>query len=220
MKQTSSRTDRYARKEIHDRYGFMLERGYEVVSVEDVPAGWQAALRKTGLVVKLYWARGEEDVSFWTDALPPDEFFGIGSVVYAVTGEKIPLKSYDDLSGELRKYLDTIEKYFQSEPVNMRDSLKAAQEQYHAELISGAAATAEAVHSKEQKRIPILHYPLLAVVLLLLFGVLTTLYMVLLERLPSFFSTEADFFTPYVGVGAALLAVFTLLLLRRWIKWS
>ncbi len=225
MKQTSPRVVKFAMQDIHEKYEILLERGYEIVFVEGIPAGWQALLRKSGLEVKLFRARGEDDVLFRTEALPPDEFFDIGSVVYAATGERIPLKSYDDLSGEVRKYIAAIESYFQSEPVNLRDSLKAAQEQYHAELSASVGmvypeGASETAPPKEPKRIAILYYPLMAVVLLLLLGALTTLYAVLLDRLVSSFSTEADFYTPYLAVGAVLLAVLTLLFLRRWVKWS
>lgn len=213
MKQTTSRSTQFALQYIREKYGIMQERGYELVSVEDVPAGWQALFRKPGLDVKIFRARGEDDVSFRTGVQPTDEFFDIGSVVYAALGEKIPLASYDDLSRDLRKYIARIEAYFQGNPANIRDSLRAARKEYHEAL-----APVSVVPPQEPKRNPILYYPLLAVVVLLLFGALTTLYAVLLDRLFAAFSLEADSYGLFMGAGAVILAIGTLLVLRRWIK--
>lgn len=210
MKQTTSRTIQHALKHINEMYGFMLERGYEVVSVEDVPAGWQVVLRKPDLVVRIYRARGEDYVSFRTRTQPPDELFDIGSIVYAATGEKIPLSSYDDLSKELQKYLDQIESYLQGEPVKIQNSLRVAEKEYREALIPQGV-----VAPKEPEIIPILHYPLMVIVILLLVGALTTLYMVLLDRLFSAFSLDADTYGIFMGVVSLLLAIGTVLIFRR-----
>jgi hypothetical protein len=210
MKQTTSRTVQYALKYFKETYGFILQRGYEVVSVEDIPAGWQVVLRKSDLVVRILRARGEDDVSFRTSTQPPGEFFDIGSVVYAATGEKIPLSSYDDLSKELQTYLDKIEAYWQGEPVKIRDSLQVAQREYRETL-----TPVQVVSPKEPKIIPVLHYPLMGIVLLLLFGALTTLYAVLLDRLFSTFALGTDPSTLLTGVVSPLLAICTMLLFRR-----
>lgn len=55
----------------------------------------------------------------------------------------------------------------------------------------------------------------MAIVLLLLFGALLTLYMVLLDRLLAAFSLEADSFGIFMGVIPVLLAIGTMLLFRR-----
>jgi len=210
MKQINSWSYQNALKYINETYGFMLERGYEVVSVDDIPAGWQIVLSKSDLVVRILRARGEDDVSFRNSTQPLDEFFDIGSVVYAAMGEKIPLSSYDDLSKELQKYLDRIETFFPDEYLKNPDSLRAAQKEYRDTL-----TPAQVTSPQEPKIIPILHYPLMVMVILLLFGALTTLYAVLLDRLFSTFSLGVDSSTLIVGVFSPLLAIGTLLLFRR-----
>lgn len=205
MNQTTSRAVRDALKYINETYGFMLERGYEVFSVEDYDLGWQVLLRKPDLFVRILRTRGEEYVSFRTSTQPPDEFIDIGSVVYAATGEKIPISGND--SKELQKYLDKIETYFEGEYVKNEDSLRVAQKEYRETL-----PPVEVISPKEPGIIPILHYPLMVIIILLLFGALTTLYMVLLDRLFSAFSLEADSYGIFMGVGSLLLAIGTMLL--------
>src|SRR5215211_4475477 len=90
MKQTNSRAVRDALKSIHDTYGFMLARGYEVVSAGDYDLGWQVVLRKQDVFARIIRSRGEEEIYFRMGTLPPDEFTDIGSVIYAATGDKIP----------------------------------------------------------------------------------------------------------------------------------
>lgn len=210
MKQTNSQADQNALKYINLSYGFMLERGYEVVSVDDIPAGWQVVLSKPDLVVRILRARGEDDISFRNSTQPLEDFFDIGSVVYAATGEKIPLSSYDDLSKELQKYLEKIETFFQGEQVKTWGNLRVAQKEYRETLTPAQVASPQ-----EPKIILILHYPLMVMIILLLFGALTTLYAVLLDRLFSTYSLGADFSTFIVGVFSPLLAIGTLLLFRR-----
>lgn len=210
MKQINSWSYQNALKYINETYGFMLERGYEVVSVDDIPAGWQIVLSKSDLVVRILRARGEDNVSFRISTQPLEEFFDIGSVVFAATGEKIPLSSYDDLSEELQKYLDKTETYLQGEQIKTLDNLRVAQKEYRETLIPAQVASPQ-----EPKIIPILYYPLMVMIILLLFGALTTLYAVLLDRLFSTYLLGADSSTLIVGVFSPLLAMGTLLLFRR-----
>lgn len=214
MKQMSSRTVQYVSKYIREKYGFMLESGYQVVSMEDIPGGWQALFRKPELVVRIFRVKGEDDVAFQTGALPPDEFFDIGSVVYAATGEIIPLSSYDDLSQDLQKYIGRIETYFQGKPVNLQDSLRAAQREYRAAINPAGAASPAFKPPEEPRKIPFLYYPLLGIVLVLIFGALTTLYAVLLEQLFLAFSLDPDSYDIFRLAGAVLLALGTMLIFR------
>ena len=207
MKQTTSRPVQDGLKYIDAVYGFMLQRGYNVVTAEDIPMGWQVVLRKPDLVVRIQRTRGEEDISFRTAAQPPDEFFDIGSVVYAGTGAKIPLASYSGLSKELQKYIDRIETYFHGDPVLIQDSLIAAKKEYRATLIPVQPAS-----PKKPAIIPVLHYPLMAVIMLLLFGALITLYMVLLNGMLSAFSLDADTYGIFIGIASLLFAVGTMYL--------
>jgi LPXTG-motif cell wall-anchored protein len=71
------------------------------------------------------------------------------------------------------------------------------------------------IHPKEEKIIPILYYPLLGIILLLLFIVLTTLYMAVLDRLFAAFSWDPDSYTMFMGIAAVLLSIATMLLFRR-----
>ena len=64
MKQTNSQTFRNVVKSINATYGFMLARGYEVVSVDDYDLGWQAVLQKQDLFAQIVRSRGEEEYSF------------------------------------------------------------------------------------------------------------------------------------------------------------
>ena len=208
MTQTSSRAVRDGLKYIHETYGFMLERGYEVLSINDYDLGWQVVLQKSDLFVRVIRTRGDDFVSFRTGTQSPDEFIDIGSVVYAATGDKIPVSGDD--SKELQKYLDKIETYFEGEYVKNEDGLRVAQKEYRETL-----PRLEIGSSKEPEIIPILHYPLMGIILLLLFGALTTLYMVVLDRLFSAFSLDSDSYGIFMGVISLLLAIGTMLLFWR-----
>lgn len=177
MKQTNSRDFRGVSKSIRDTYGFMLDRGYEVVSVDDYDLGWQAVLRKQDVFARIIRSRGEEEIYFRMGTLPPDEFTDIGSVIYAATGDKIPRSESSDIK-VIDQYLDKIETYFEGEYVRNKDSLRAAQEEYYA-----AFSQRGVVSPPEPKGTPILHYPLIAIILLLIFGGLVTLFLVLADRL-------------------------------------
>lgn len=211
MKPTNSRAVQDGLKYINETYGFMLERRYEVFSAEDADVGWQVVLRKPDLFVKILRTRGDDYVSFRTSAQPPDEFIDIGSVVYAATGEKIPISGND--SKELQKYFNKIETYFEGEYVKNEDSLRVARKEYRETL-----PRVEVINPKEQRRISILYYPLMGIILLLLFGALTTLYMALLDRLFSAFSVDADSYGIFMGIVSILLAIGTILIFRRWTK--
>jgi hypothetical protein len=201
-----------ALQSIHKEFGFMFEQGYEVYSAKDDPnAGWpvwEVILQKQDLFVRLYAERGVlEDLSFRTTAQPPDEFTDIIVVVHALTGKQwVPsisnrTKSYADL---LRKHIDKIEAYFGGESVKIRDSIRTAKKEYR-----------QAITPKQEKIIPILHYPLMAMIFLLLAGFLTTLYMVLLDRLFFALSIDADIYRTGIPIVAILLAIGTILVFRR-----
>src|SRR5574338_778700 len=131
MKQTSSRTMRYASKILNDSYGFMLQREYEVVSIDEFELGWQALLKKQRVFARIINSRGEEEILFQTGLQPPDEFFDIGSVIYAATGEKVPpWKSSNPKV--IQQYLDRIESYLEAEYGKGPDGLRAAQKEYSA----------------------------------------------------------------------------------------
>jgi hypothetical protein len=159
----------------------MLERGYEVFSVEDYDLGWQVMLRKQDLFTRIIRSRGEEEIYFRMGTQPPDEFTDIGSVIYAATGDKIPRWESSD-SKVIEQYLNKIETYFEGEYVKNKDGLRAAQEEYFAAFSQGGV-----VVPPEPKEKPILHYPLMGIIILLILGALTTLCMVLLDRLFSAF---------------------------------
>jgi hypothetical protein len=213
MKNDNSQIVQDALKYVDEAYGFMLEKGYEVFSAKDIPMGWQVVLRKQDLFVRILQMRNEEEVHFHKTTQPPADFglddFGsgkfvdMGSVVYAATGEIIPT-SYGSHEKDLQKYLDKIETYFEGEYVINEDSLKAAQKE-----------TLEAISPKEPKTIPILHYPLMGIIILLLVGALTTLYAVLLDRLFSALSMDVDAYRPVMGMVSLLLAIGTILAFRR-----
>jgi hypothetical protein len=177
MKQTTSRVVQDALKSINENYGFMLERGYEVLSVEDYDLGWQVILRKQELLAKIIRSRGEEEIYFRMSTQPPDEFTDIGSVIYAATGDKIPRWESSDTK-VIKQYLDKIESYFEGEYLRNKDGLRAAQEEYYAAFSQGGV-----VSPPEPKVTPILHYPLMGIILLLIFGALITLCLVLADRL-------------------------------------
>jgi hypothetical protein len=138
----------------------------------------------------------------------------IGSLIYAATGDKIPRWQSSDPK-VIEQYLDRIETYFEGEYLRNKDSLRTAQEEYSAAFSQGGV-----VSPPEPKIIPILHYPLMGMVLLLLLGALATLYMVLLDRLFSAFSLNTDFYGICIGAGLLVLTVGTLLLFWRQIKKS
>lgn len=211
MKQTNSRAVRDGLMYINDIYRFMFERGYEVFSAEDYEVGWQVVLRKPDLSVRIIRTRGDDYVSFRTSTQPADEFIDIGSVVYAATGETIPLAKRD--SEVLAKYLDRIETYFEGEYVKNAESLRVAEKEYRATL-----PRVEKISPKEPKIIPILHYPLMGMVFLLLFGALATLYMVLLDRLFSASSWDPGLYGICIGAGLLPLAIGMMLLFWRQIK--
>lgn len=218
MKQTSSRDLQNGLNYVNPAYGFLLERGYEAVSSGEAFVGWQVELRKADLLMKLERTKGDEYISFRAATQPSEEFFDLGSVVYAATGEIIPL-SFDSHVKELQQYLDRIEAYFAGEYLKNPAGLQAAEVAYRETLPKGEdIPPVEVVTRRETRIIPILYYPLLVIVLLLIFGALTTLYMVLLERLVSSFSPDAEAYIPFIAAGALLLATGSMLLLRRWVK--
>jgi hypothetical protein len=211
MKQKSSRIMRDGSKYAQEKYAFMLARGYEIVSVEEGFVGWNITLRKAELFVKIEHTRGDDFISFRTATQPPQEWTEIGSVVYAATGEMT--SHAEDDNGKLQTYLDRIEAYFEHEFARDPDRLAAARTAYRATL-----PKVEPAVRKESKRIPILYYPLLAVVLLLLFGGLTTLYLLLLNGLFSTLSLETGPAGSFMAAGAILLAIGTLLVIRKWVR--
>ncbi|HEX5839955.1 MAG TPA: LPXTG cell wall anchor domain-containing protein [Anaerolineales bacterium] len=218
MKQNAPRWMQSAVKDIRKTYGFLFERGYDAFSVDVIDMGRQVTLRKQDVLIRIGESRGEEAISFRKDTPLPDEFTDIGSVIYAATGDKIP--PWESSSPKvLAQYLDRIEAYFGGEYVNNKDGLRTAQEEYYAGFSQGGVVVPpepEIIPSPPSpKIIPILHYPLMAIVLLLLFGALLTLYMVLLDRLLAAFSLEADSFGLFMGVIPLLLAIGTMLLFRR-----
>ena len=181
MKQANSRTVRDALKSIHENYRFMLERGYEVVSVDDYDLGWQVLLKKQDVLARIIRSRGEEEIYFRTSTQSSEEFTDLGSVIYAATGDKIPRRESSDIQ-VIKQYLDKIESYFKGEYVRNKDSLQAAQEEYYASF-----SQAGVVVPPEPKGKSILYYPLMGIIILLILGALTTLCMVMLDRLFSAF---------------------------------
>ena len=177
MKQTTSRAVQDALKSVHENYGFMLERGYEVLSAEDYDLGWQLLLRKQELLARIIRSRGEEEIYFRRGTQPLDEFIDIGSVIYAATEDQIPRWESSDTK-VIKQYLDKIESYFEGEYLRNKDGLRAAQEEYYAAFSQGGV-----VSPPEPKVIPILYYPLMGIILLLIFGALITLCLVLADRL-------------------------------------
>ncbi len=201
-----------ALKFINKHFRFMLDQGYEVYSAKDYPdAGWpvwEVVLRKQDLFVRVYAERGAiEELSFRTNTQPPNELTDIGSVVYGLTGEKfVPNfffwnKGYANL---LQKHLNKIESYFGSDYIQNKDSLKFAQKEYH-----------EATSPKEAKIIPLLYYPLMGIIIIILVGFLTTVYMVLLDILFSALSIDDDRYRTAMAVVSLLLAIGTILAVRR-----
>ena len=218
MQQNAPRWMQNAVKDIRKTYGFLFESGYDAFSVDLIDMGRQVTLRKQDVLVRIAESRGEETISFRKDTPLPDEFTDIGSVIYAAAGDKIP--PWESSNPKvLAQYLDRIEAYFGGEYVKNKDGLRTAQEEYYATFSQGGVVVPlepEIISSPPpSKIIPILHYPLMAIVLLLLFGALLTLYMVLLDRLLAAFSLEADSFGIFMGVIPVLLAIWTMLLFRR-----
>ncbi|HSL44359.1 MAG TPA: hypothetical protein VK897_13065 [Anaerolineales bacterium] len=89
-----------------------------------------------------------------------------------------------------------------------------------AKLAKGEYATLKLKGSTEStqgeaKIIPVLHYPLMGMVILLLCGALATLYMVLLDRLFSALSIDADIYRAGIPIVSLLLAMGTILVFRR-----
>jgi len=177
MKETRSRAVQDALYSINTNYGFMLERGYEVVSADDYDVGWQVLLRKQDLFARIIRSRGEEEMYFRTGTQPSDEFTDIGTVIYAATGEKIPRRESTDIQ-LIKQYLEKIESYFAGEYVINKDSLRAAQQEYYATSSQGRVVVPPEPEAKS-----ILYYPLMAVLILLILGGLITLGMVLVDRL-------------------------------------
>ncbi|HLO17722.1 MAG TPA: hypothetical protein VK206_23030 [Anaerolineales bacterium] len=177
MKQTNSRAVQDALKSIHENYGFMLEKGYEVVSVDDYDLGWQVVLREQDLFARIIRSRGEEEIYFQMGTQPPDKFIDIGSVIYAATGDKVPRWESSDTK-VIKQYLDKIESYFEGEYLRNKDGLRAAQEEYYAAFSQGGV-----VSPPEPRGKPILYYLLMGIIILLILGALATLCLVLADRL-------------------------------------
>ena len=176
MKETRSRAVQDALYSINTNYGFMLERGYDVVSADDYDLGWQVLLRKQDLFARIIRSRGEEEMYFRTGTQPSDEFTDIGTVIYAATGEKIPRRESTDIQ-MIKQYLEKIESYFAGEYVINKDSLRAAQQEYYAASSQGGVVVPPEPEAKS-----ILYYPLMAIIILLILGGLITLGMVLVDR--------------------------------------
>jgi hypothetical protein len=183
MKQTNPRTVRDAMKSINGTYKFMLDRGYEVSSVEDYDLGWQTVLRKQDVLAKIIRSRGEEEIFFRTSTKSFDEFTDIGSVIYAATGDKVPRWESSEPK-VIERYLDKIETYLEGEPGRNKDGFRAAQKEYSAAFAPGAVAVPpQPVATPEPKKKPFLYYPLMVIIILLILGALTTLGLVLVDRL-------------------------------------
>ena len=197
MKQTNPRTFRNVVKSINATYGFMLARGYEVISVDDYDMGWQAVLQKQDLFAQIIRSRGEEEIFFRPGTLPPDEFIDSGSVIYAATGDQIP--RWESSSPKvIEQYLDKIETYFVGEYVRNKEGLRAAQKvisdaswKAYYETVGRAeeeaASQRAAVVPPDPKGNPIIDYPLKIIIIVLILGAVVTLCMVLLDRLVSLF---------------------------------
>ena len=139
-------------------------------------------------------------------------------MVYAATGEIIP-QSYDSHVEQLKKYLDRIEAYFAGEYLKNPAGLRTADDEYRKTLPKvEMIPPEELVNPKKTRIIPILYYPLLGIILLLLFGALTTLYMVLLDRLLFALSLDPDAYGLFSAAGAILLAIGSMLLIQRCVK--
>ena len=187
---------RKALKHVQETYGFLFERGYAVVSGGTIEMGWQVVLRKGDLFIRIEQVREEDELYFRKGAPPPDKFTDSGSVIYAATGDDLP-RWESSTPKVLQQYLDRIETYFDGEYVRNPDSLRAAEEEHYKqdyarfedtlraaqELHDAAVAQAGAVPPSAPKATPLLHYPLIVIILLLILGGLITLCAVLVERL-------------------------------------
>lgn len=195
MKPLNSRAYRDVLKHIRENYGFMLERGYELVSVDEYDLGWQAVLGKEDVLARIIRSRGEDEISFRTAAQSPDEFTDLGSLIHAATGEIIPRWESSDIR-VIRQYLERVEDYFKAGYLRNKDSLRVAQEEYFAAFSQSGVPprTAEeefyaefpqagVLMPPEPKRKPLLYYPLMGVIILLILTGLATLGMILLDRL-------------------------------------
>jgi len=161
----------------------MLDRGYEVFSVDDYDLGWQTVLRKQDVLAKIIRSRGEEEIFFRTSTEPFDEFTDIGSVIYAATGDKVPRWESSEPK-VIERYLDKIETYLAGEPVRNKDGFRTAQKEYYATFAQGTVALpSEPVAPPESKKKPFLYYPLMVIIILLILGALATLGLVLVDRL-------------------------------------
>jgi tetratricopeptide (TPR) repeat protein len=125
------------------------------------------------------------------------------------------IKDFDRFLGistdhQKRSFVEEQLKKIRGGYVNNEDSLRVAQKEHRARL-----PQAEIASPKEPAIIPFLHYPLIGMILLLIFGALTTLYMVLLNGLFSAFSLDPGFYGLVMGVVSLLLAIGTMFLFRR-----
>jgi hypothetical protein len=184
MKQHTSWWVQRAVKDIQQTYPVLSDKGYEFFSAELIDLGRQVTFRKQDLLVRIEEVRGEQEIYFRMGPPPPDEFTDIGSVIYAATGDKIRRSESSDPK-VLAQYLDRIEAYFTGEYVKNKDSLRAAQDEYYAAFLqAGVVVPPESeIIPTESKKIPILHYPLIVIILLLIFGGVVTLCLVLVDRL-------------------------------------
>lgn len=212
MKQDNSQFIQKALKHINEIYGFLFEKGYSVFSAEAVSMGWQVILKRQDVFIKILEFRGEEEIFFRMGTQVSDEFTDIGSVIYAATGDKIPRWKSSD-PDVLEQYLTKIEAYFMGEYVKNQVGLNVAQKEYFAAFAQGGV-----VAPPKPKVIPILHYPLMGIIVLLLFGVLTTFYMALLDRLLTAFSLDGSSYGMFMGITSLLLAIGTLLVFWMWRK--
>ena len=219
MKQTGWRGFGGVVKSVQKTYGFLFEKGYEVISAGGYDMGWQVVLRKQDLDARIIRSRGEESISFRAGSQSPDEFVDIGSLIYAATGDKVPPWQSSEPK-MIERYLGRIETYLKGEYVRNRDGLRIAQDEYYAGFQpSEVPAPPEPVPPEpdqpEPKVIPILYYPLMGIIILLIFGALATLYLAVLDRLFAAFSLDPESYRIFMGVLALILALGTMVLFRR-----
>lgn len=215
MNQDNSWVVQDALKSINNHFGFLFEQGYAIYSAKDFPeAGWpvwEVILQKKDFFIRLYAERGAiDELSFRKS---PDDFVDIGIVVYALTGKIYSWNLLWGFSGKgyanlLQKHLNQIEAYFGEEYIQNRDALKSAQIEYRKAL-----ARKESRSEVPQKIKPFIEYPLMGMLILLLAGALTPVYMLLLAGLFSFLSMED--YRNFIPVVSFLLAIGTILMLRR-----
>ena len=105
-----------------------------------------------------------------------------------------------------RRLVEEELKKLRGEYVKNRDNLRVAEKEYREAL-----PRVEVITPKEPGIIPVLHYPLMGMIFLLLFGSLTTLYMVLMDRLSSAFSLDLKPYGIFMVVSL-LLASGTMIL--------